>query len=246
MKNNKFEIKFWFSFEEVLKSIINPSRFISEQQFKHILEEIELYKVEGQEITNPLGLEFVSDFTLSLKVFNRLIDRYGEHYLCSNIKDELTADIRNRALARVMRVLDLTFPKYSKILALYEEKKNSLLAKVESGETESGSSSQGETHSSQNHGTQESKFNDTPQADPTGEDPFAGDQYVSELTKGKNDGSESGSSSVNGQSLRTISRTEDGATPMARLEEVQRLYSQVMKKWLNEFDDLFIEEGNLL
>ena len=67
-----------------------------------------------------------------------------------------------------------------------------------------------------------------------------GNQYVSELNKGSN----SGTSSSSGTDKFEENESFDTMTIMAKLEEIERNFSMLWKKWLDEFDQLFIEEVN--
>lgn len=68
-------------------------------------------------------------------------------------------------------------------------------------------------------------FNDTPQNVNEG-GAYEGDNYLTTFTKGNNEIS------------------TELATPMARLKEVQDSYSQLLNRWVYEFDSLFTEEEN--
>ena len=66
------------------------------------------------------------------------------------------------------------------------------------------------------------KFNDTPQ----GSGDFSGDTHTTNITK-------------------TSSESQvEVRTPIERLKEIQDSYSDVLARWSEEFDNLFLEEGN--
>ena len=67
------------------------------------------------------------------------------------------------------------------------------------------------------------KFNDTPQ----GSGDFSGDTHTTNITK---------TSSESQVEIRT---------PIERLKEIQDSYSDLIARWSEEFDNLFLEEGNL-
>ena len=70
----------------------------------------------------------------------------------------------------------------------------------------------------------ETKFNDTPQM---GGD-YTSDPYMTTYTN------------VGGEN-------EDmGATPMSRLDEIQRLYDGVLDRWAIQFSNMFVSEANIL
>lgn len=241
---SRYEINYWFNFKEVMKHTLGQAMFLTEDTFKGMLSELGLYE-EGEETTNPLGLTFISDFELSTQVMNRLLERYGHHYCLSSEEKEFTEDQRRDFLSKLVRVLDMTYPMYATILKNYKLKENTLLDKIKSKDVQTSSASQGENHQSLGGTDTTNKFNDTPQAQGTGDDPFGDDSHVSELTKGKTTTSENGSSSVNSQGLITTEHENDKDTPMMRLAEIQNNYQMIMLKWLDKFEDIFIEEGNI-
>ena len=109
--------------------------------------------------------------------------------------------------------------------------------------------------------------NDTPQTTDVVAT-MEGNQYVSDLRKIHESGSESGQTSgtsnntSQGSSSGQTSSTEtsqtastgtdeftesemwDTKTMMEKLDEIEKNFSNLIKKWLNEFDELFIEEVN--
>lgn len=67
------------------------------------------------------------------------------------------------------------------------------------------------------------KFNDTPQ----GEGDYSNDPYTTNITKGK-----------------STTKT-DILTPIQRLREIEDNYNNLLATWADEFNGIFIEEGNL-
>lgn len=72
-----------------------------------------------------------------------------------------------------------------------------------------------------------SRYNDTPQNEEAN-DEFEGDAHVTNLTKFENQ------------------MERDVMTPVARLDELTRLYNNIIKDWTNEFQSLFISEGGII
>lgn len=64
------------------------------------------------------------------------------------------------------------------------------------------------------------RFNDTPQD----KGDFDSDEYTTNINHGTN------------------TAKTDGATPIARIEEISRAYELVYLRWVNEFDKLFMED----
>lgn len=70
-------------------------------------------------------------------------------------------------------------------------------------------------------------FNDTPQNIQTSQDDYSGDSHISNISK---------SSAV---------ATSDLDTKMGRIDEIQRKLRNIWKDWLDEFELLFLERGNI-
>ena len=70
-------------------------------------------------------------------------------------------------------------------------------------------------------------FNDTPQNIQTSEDDYSGDSHISNISK---------SNAV---------ATSDLDTKMGRIDEIQRKLRNIWKDWLDEFETLFLERGNV-
>ena len=70
-------------------------------------------------------------------------------------------------------------------------------------------------------------FNDTPQNIQTSQDDYSGDSHISNISK---------SSAV---------ATSDLDTKMGRIDEIQRKLRNIWKDWLEEFESLFLERGNV-
>ena len=245
--NRLFEMQFAYTLQDLyggsVYEVLNQSTFID------FVAEYGFYvpaTQEGPEV-DPYACSFKTD-TNVYKIINQVFLRYKTHYvfvLPTDVVDSVEFnDAERHFREKLLIVLNLTYPKYNKLLELYESKKETLLAQITSGDTETSSSSQNEQHASIESGENESRMNDTPQAD-NFSDPFAGDDYVSEFSKGTSTTTDNGNSSVSGTGSRTNTHTEDGGTPIQRLAEIERNYSMIMKKWLNEFESLFIEEGNI-
>ena len=136
---------------------------------------------------------------------------------------------------KVLNKLDYTFQKYAYLLDAYEGQKSHLLDKLQ--RTRSGNRSMSQT--GQNAENSVHIYNDSPQTTDVVAT-MEGNQFVSELNKNSVAGSTASSGSDNFQEAETW----DNATIMARLSEIEKQFSNVWKNWLNEFDELFIEEVN--
>ena len=134
-----------------------------------------------------------------------------------DITDSEVQDILLKQMWILLNYIDKTSPKYRKLLALYSSAEDKLLDKLQTIVDADADT----------NGT--SRFNDTPQ-NPAEEDEFAEDDYTTNLTK-SNSHSESGSTT-----------SYDEGTIMSRLDEIHRLYQNVMERWVGEFGKFFWEE----
>lgn len=178
-------------------------------------------------------------------LFNSLIQRYAEHYFIETDEtdvDELSK-IARKHFRKVIEVLSYTYEKYSSLLTFYANKKANLLEGIKLIESETSESSQHAENSSSGSEQHISKSNDTPQL-PNTSDVFADDGYVSNLEKGNSEDSASSESDISGDSEIHRTHTNDRDTLIERLNEIEKKYSNVFMKWLNEFDFLFIAEEN--
>ena len=196
--------------------------------------------------TNPYNLSFITyeDHSavvdaLVLTLFNKLYARYENHYaiMCDS---EETSEKNAKSLdllKKVFNLIDYSFPKYSILFDLYESKKDHLLDKLQ--RTRSGNRSM--SQSGQNAENSVRLYNDTPQTTDVVAT-IEGNQYVSDLEKSSVAGSTASSGSDNYQEAENW----DEKTIIERLKEIENNYSMLWKNWLDEFDQLFIEEVNFL
>lgn len=176
--------------------------------------------------------------TNAISILNKAFLRYKDHY-CVQVKCPVDATEKlvksYDLMKKMLKICDYTYDKYSTLIDLYGEEKAHLLDKL--GRTRSGNRSV--SQSGQNAENSVHMFNDTPQTT----DVIAtmeGNQYVSELNKN----SVAGSTASSGSDTFQEAEEWDNATIMARLSEIEKQFSQVWKNWLDEFDQLFIEEVN--
>ena len=249
MKNNfMFEEKTIYSFDEVLATLLSETAS-AQFPFKNSDSVFQCLNACGilpkpDNYSNDFSLSFLSvieqDLTClsnAIYLLNKLWARYGEHWAIVCDSEDLTerATKTKEFFRKIFNKLDYTFPKYDYLLNSYESQKSHLLDKL--GKTRSGNRSV--SQSGQNAENSVHTFNDTPQTS----DAVATleqNQYITELTKGSLAGSTSSSGSDNFQEAENW----DNATMMARLDEIEKQFAMLWKKWLNEFDELFIEEVN--
>ena len=249
--NPMFEEKTLYSFQEVQEIIWDYSGV---QAFpptsQTMLDVLDYFGFTNQnENKNLYGLTFVSLQTpenddpyllvddRALTLIAKMMSRYKDHWaiMCDDDTQATKLKKSKELFTKIINLLDYNFPKFTLLLTAYESKKNNMLDKL--GRTRSGSreiSSSGETSDSTLN-----LFNDTPQTSDVVAT-IEGNQYVSELNKGSN----SGTSSSSGSDEFEEEENFDTKTIMEKLEEIQRNYAKIWKVWLDEFDELFIEEVN--
>lgn len=139
------------------------------------------------------------------KVMNLVMKRFREHYVYWTKTDLQDTEKTEVFVSKLVYILEMTAPRYLKLLEVYSSADAQLLNPVEV-------STAGIT-----------RFNDTPQD--SGD--FATDSHTTNIT----------------QDSRTTSNDLD--TKMGRIREIEGNYNNLLLKWSNEFDKLFIEEANI-
>lgn len=265
MNNFMFNEKTIYSFNEVLDSILENT--ISPHPtfpLKNSEDALKCLGSAGFLVYNGLTHQFTDDYDKlsfiskdngvlvcnenAITLLNKLKRRYGEHWaiMCDG-EPESIRGASNSLFTKVVNLLDYTFPKYSLLLNLYDSKKSNMLDKL--GRTRSGSrevSSEGENSSEgETSNNTLNLFNDTPQTNDVVAT-ITQNQYVSELNKSSVSGTNSSSGSTSSSGTDEFSEEEefDTKTIMEKLDEIQRNYEQIWKTWINDFDQLFIEEVN--
>lgn len=193
----KYEERFFWTFRELL----DPTK--------------EAYQLSNSEIlsiansmtgyTTPLISSGAWTNNNYAKVLDLVIKRFSEKYTFFTLSEEMDSKKKNNYIAKLLYILEMTSPRYLKLLEVYESQKDKLLdpVKITSGGI--------------------TRFNDTPQD----EGDFANDEHTTNLT----------------EDTRETSNELD--TKMARIKEIESNYNNVLLNWSNEFESIFIEEGNI-
>ncbi len=174
-------------------------------------------------------------------LLNKIKLRYGTHIALncpSSSDDDKLSETRN-LFKKIFNLIDYTYFKYSTLLEEYESQKSHLLDKLSRIRSGNRQLSQEAEHSEESNKL--SLYNDTPQTTDVVAT-IEGNQYVSDLTKGRD--TNEGTNSSSGTDEYEETETWDNVPIMARLEEIEKKLSNLWKKWLNEFDELFVEEVN--
>lgn len=193
------------------------------------------------------SLEYLSfinngDLTKYAKeVIHRVVARFGNDIAvavrtCPLVEsNEKLEDESIMFLDSFTSILSNTYDKYSFLLSLYENKKDSLLTSLSDSVEIEGS---GET-SSQNQSTSSGKaiFNDTPQNEYSNEDSYETDKHST--NKSVSEGISNGSSSSSASSSETRTRTYDNQYLINRIDSIDKMYQDLLLRWSNEFSRLF-------
>ncbi|MBO7734203.1 MAG: hypothetical protein J6S67_16685 [Methanobrevibacter sp.] len=247
MHNFMFDVNENFTFAEVLEELnfslaLNP---FSSDALSSYMKTANLLKEEDDAWENIFDWAFVNvseegDLIKSnaIAILNKVYIRYQEHY-CLELKIPFTEEEKAKKCAEVFRkilqICDYTYAKYSSLIEMYKSEETHLLDKL--GRTRSGNRSV--SQSGQNAQNSVNIFNDTPQTTDVVAT-MEQDQYVSELNKS----SLAGSSASNGSDTYQEAENWDNETIMSRLDEIERKFAMIWRSWLNEFDQLFVEEVN--
>ncbi len=149
------------------------------------------------------------------ELFRRIYLLFADWNVFDYNKDKTTIEEKwKRWLQTYVGVFVSTRERYETLLELYESERDNLLNRLKT--------IRGATSSS----TSKNKYSDTPQT--SNEDgSLEEDKYISQFQKNEN----------KGRSRETIET--DPATIMARLDEIDRLYRNVWRDWVDEFKGLF-------
>lgn len=175
----------------------------------------------------------------AINILNKVFLRYETH-ICMIVDRNTT--IRSECVKffkKLLKILDYTYERYTILLDLYDSQKSHLMDKLQS--SRSGSRSLASDQSNSNTQNSTSLYNDAPQTSDVIAT-ISGNQYATDLTKGQV--SDSGETHSTGSDSFSESESHDTMTIMAKLDEIEKQFSNIWKKWLNEFDELFIEEVN--
>ena len=203
---------------ELNSLLFNPKRY--EERFFWTFAEVLDPTKKGYQLSNSEVLTIVTSmtgYTTPLisqgawvkpeysKVMDLVIKRFVAKYTFYTLEEEMDIDKRNEFIAKLLMIMEMTSPRYLKLLEAYTSSDNKLLDPVKI-------TSKALT-----------RFNDTPQD----EGDFANDEHTTNLTEDD----------------RETSNELD--TKMARLKEIESNYNNILLNWSNEFESLFIEEGNV-
>ena len=200
--------------------IFNPIRY--EERYFWTLKEIldptdskEIYNITNSDVLSVVAtMSGYSTPLISLgawtspnyaKLVDLICKRFIEHYCFYTFGPEFSVEKQKNFIAKLLTIIEMTSPRYLKLLEIYASESANLLNPVEI-------SSSGLV-----------RFNDTPQD----EGDFANDSHTTNLTEDN----------------RTTSNDLD--TKMGRIREIEGNYNNLLHKWSNEFESLFIEEANV-
>lgn len=242
-----FDTKVYYSLEEALDNA-GYGLIIDRETATFYIAEFSFYvpaSGESEPEQDFYNCTFKEDEDIN-KILNQIFLRYRDHY-CIVAKDDSETEFSKGEQSfrlKLLQILNWTYPKYSTILKIYDDNKANLMNKLSSIDSETHSTSQSEQHNEIIGDERKMKINDTPQEEDISGG-YEADGYVSELHKEKTDHTANGNSSISGSGSISRTHSSDPTTIMARIKEIEVSYSQVMKRWLDEFSGLFIEEGNV-
>lgn len=255
--------------------ILHPELFRNKTHIAQFLSEIGTITITTQTtpsiVSNDTGWSFIlSNGVLAnaiparvLQILSKVGLRYKEHYalVSDTSNEEKVRDASLEFMTKVFNVLDYTFNKYDAILSAYESQKTHMLDKLSRIRSEEKEHSVEGEHSN-TRGTEvdttsssasKTAGSDTPQTInvQASFDELKG--YFNKYDQGEDEGAshsegtdtDSGTNSSSGTENLDATETYDPMTIMARIDEIQTQYENTMFKWVEEFDRLFIEEGNI-
>lgn len=205
----KYETRYYWTLQEALITITGNTD-IKDWNFNasELLESISTMNINSGYLPSVVQISggvMTWSNTHYEKVMDLVMKRYREHYVYWTKNDLEDTDKAEVFVSKLIYMLEMTAPRYLKLLEVYTSASAQLLSPVEI-------TSKGTT-----------RFNDTPQDSGT----FDTDSHTTNLT----------------EDSRTT--TNDLDTKMGRIREIESDYNNLLLKWSNEFDKLFIEEANI-
>lgn len=192
---------------------------------------------------NTKNNTYIAENSEGNKLFKVLIERYGDCYTVSYDKVYDFSDINTldssseKYLAgkeqeyqaitymnKIINRIQLTYPKYNTLLSIYDTEASNLMDGINNSYTDTRT----ETTSGSSSGN--NRLNDTPQDTGT----FTDDSHTSSYSENESEASSSLSSTF------THTATDDAEILIDRLDKVQNKYQNLMKRWVDEFKDMFI------
>ena len=251
MKLNNFMFKeeYAYTYEEVLIEL-QGTTYLSGTTLCEMLDNCGLLPLlANQKYDNKYAYSFLPSGQIeeddvparTLNLLNKVALRYGQHYAVVVSSQEEFENASINFMRKLCNDLDYTFEKYDALLSMYADNKSKLLDKLERTRSEEKS---GESEiSSESSSGSKSAGSDTPQTINVSQDIGEIAGYFNRYDQAQDEAS----SSSEGSNSETIEATEtfDPTTLMARIDEIQKQYENTMFKWVEEFDRLFIEEGNI-
>lgn len=205
----KYEKRYFWTLQEALNTITGNTD-IKDWNFNasELLESISTMNTNSGYLPSVVQIsEGVMSWsnTNYEKVMNLVMKRFREHYVYWTENDLEDTDKAEVFVSKLVYILEMTSPRYLKLLEVYNSADSELLdpVKIESEGV--------------------SRFNDTPQDSGT----FDTDSHTTNLT----------------EDSRTTSNDLD--TKMGRIREIESNYNNLLLKWSNEFESLFLEEANI-
>lgn len=174
------------------------------------------------------------------KLWKEVYNRYYNHAIIKLRSDADDATVHKEMLkwfGRFINNLVYTFPKYKQMFDAYATQKSHLLDKIQKSTSITGSNTGTVSNSSSSSNVNKNKFNDTPQE--LGD--FTPDTYMSEYREITDQGQAASTVTNNLANSATSTESWDAVYLIEKLELIENKYSLLMKKWVNEFEKLFME-----
>ena len=153
----KYVERFYWTFKETLDPLGNKESYA--------ISNTDILTIANTLITNGYSTALIASSVWAKPEYSKVLDlickRFWDHYCFYTLAPEFSVDERNKFIAKLLNVLEMTSPRYLKLLEVYTGADASLMSPVEV-------STSGIT-----------RFNDTPQD----EGNFANDEHTTNLTE---------------------------------------------------------------
>lgn len=218
MKNN-YEIYYAYKLSEIIKKGLSTMVIPYTEDYPKANS-----KVFTRDLFTTYGITFPANTIIPNKyidtkcddLLNRVIERYWDEYVFESTHNVDDVTSDTEVLYKVRRFLG----KFIDVIQNTYNKYSAILDSYETAKTKLMDQLERTTS-----GSDTRRENDTPQ---DGGD-YADDNHTSFINQGET----------------IVTETHDDTPLIERLEKIQNLYQNTMLKWVNEFNGLFIEGGNI-
>lgn len=177
--------------------------------------------------------------------FQQITTRHHEDIIFAIDEDEDTEENRKKVFVQFVLsfifIAEQTGQKYATLLKIYDDEKDNLMNALEHSTSETHEDESSSSAESVESSKARTRFSDTPELAGLYDD----EKYTTNLSNGDVDSSGENTANIESSGKKEVVTKIDPMTIMARIKEIDDNYQNIMLKWVNEFDRLFIDGCNV-